>query len=49
MDFFFVSFLKGVPCDLVTGEERQWAVSPDQPANHIACTVEMCSTRTPCM
>jgi len=37
----------GVPCDLVTGEERQWAVSPDQPSNHVACTVEMCSTRTP--
>ena len=46
---FFVSFSKGVPCDLVTGEERQWAISPDQPASHVACTVEMCSTMTSCM
>ncbi|XP_078358132.1 ATP-dependent RNA helicase SUPV3L1, mitochondrial-like [Oculina patagonica] len=37
----------GLPCDLVTGEDRQWAISSDQPANHIACTIEMCSTRRP--
>ncbi|XP_048585571.1 ATP-dependent RNA helicase SUPV3L1, mitochondrial isoform X2 [Nematostella vectensis] len=35
----------GVPCDLVTGEERLWALSPDEPASHMACTVEMGSTR----
>lgn len=37
----------GVPCDLLTGEDRQWAVSPDDPSNHISCTVEMCLTKRP--
>ncbi|XP_015748846.1 PREDICTED: ATP-dependent RNA helicase SUPV3L1, mitochondrial-like [Acropora digitifera] len=36
----------GVLCDLLTGEDRQWAISPEEPANHIAATVEMCSTET---
>ncbi|KAL2731370.1 hypothetical protein V1478_004915 [Vespula squamosa] len=31
----------GTPCDLVTGEERRFAHSPDNPANHISCSVEM--------
>ncbi|XP_068746401.1 ATP-dependent RNA helicase SUPV3L1, mitochondrial-like isoform X3 [Montipora capricornis] len=35
----------GIPCDLLTGEDRQWAISPEEPANHIAATVEMCSTK----
>ncbi|XP_038599699.1 ATP-dependent RNA helicase SUPV3L1, mitochondrial [Tachyglossus aculeatus] len=37
----------GVPCDLVTGEERV-AVDPEgRQATHVACTVEMCSVTTP--
>ena len=39
---------KNVPCDLITGEERIFAISPREPANHSACTVEMCSVSTPC-
>jgi ATP-dependent RNA helicase SUPV3L1/SUV3 len=34
----------GTPCDLVTGEERTYAIDKDHPASHIACTVEMAST-----
>jgi len=30
---------RGVPCDLVTGEERRMV--SDEPSEHIACTVEM--------
>uniref|UniRef100_A0A667I6K9 ATP-dependent RNA helicase SUPV3L1, mitochondrial n=1 Tax=Lynx canadensis TaxID=61383 RepID=A0A667I6K9_LYNCA len=42
-------FERGVPCDLVTGEERV-TVEPDgKQAAHVACTVEMCSVTTPCM
>jgi len=29
------------PCDLVTGEERRYALSDQELANHVACTVEM--------
>ncbi|XP_073690088.1 ATP-dependent RNA helicase SUPV3L1, mitochondrial [Garra rufa] len=37
----------GVPCDLVTGEERIF-VNPDgRQSNHIASTIEMCSVTTP--
>ena len=32
---------RGVPCDLVTGEERKAGREDGEPANHIACTVEM--------
>lgn len=33
---------KTVPCDLVTGEERRFASGNEQePAQHVACTVEM--------
>ena len=28
-------------CDLVTGEERKYGISPEELANHTACTVEM--------
>ncbi|KAK0163274.1 hypothetical protein PV327_006974 [Microctonus hyperodae] len=35
-------------CDLVTGEERQFAKSEDNPADHIACTVEMARINIPC-
>lgn len=48
MAVFFLSS-QGVPCDLVTGEERV-SVDPDgKQAAHVACTVEMCSVTTPCM
>lgn len=33
----------GTPCDLITGEERKFANLDNNPANHIACTVEMSS------
>lgn len=33
----------GIPCDLVTGEERTFAISPNRPAAHSSCTVEMAS------
>ena len=46
--FDLLPTIQGIPCDLLTGEDRQWAISPDEPANHIAATVEMCSTRRPC-
>lgn len=38
---------RGTPCDLVTGEERSFAIDPDHPAAHVACTVEMTSLTTP--
>lgn len=38
---------KGTPCDLVTGEERKYALGEGNPANHISCTVEMTSLTTP--
>uniref|UniRef100_A0A0N5AMU9 ATP-dependent RNA helicase SUV3 homolog, mitochondrial n=1 Tax=Syphacia muris TaxID=451379 RepID=A0A0N5AMU9_9BILA len=34
----------GVKCDLITGEERRYAVNPSTPSSHIACTVEMLAT-----
>lgn len=37
----------GTPCDLVTGEERTFAIDKDHPAFHTACTVEMVSTTNP--
>ncbi|TRY90541.1 hypothetical protein DNTS_002663 [Danionella cerebrum] len=38
----------GVPCDLLTGEERKFA-DPEgtKPSNHIASTIEMCSVTLP--
>ncbi|KAH0950142.1 hypothetical protein HN011_000369 [Eciton burchellii] len=32
---------RGTSCDLVTGEERRFAKNPDNPAEHISCSVEM--------
>ncbi|XP_012220462.1 ATP-dependent RNA helicase SUV3 homolog, mitochondrial [Linepithema humile] len=32
---------RGTPCDLLTGEERKYAKDPDNPANHLSCSVEM--------
>ncbi|KAI7805418.1 ATP-dependent RNA helicase SUPV3L1, mitochondrial [Triplophysa rosa] len=37
----------GVPCDLVTGEERIFVDLEGRPSDHIACTIEMCSVTTP--
>uniref|UniRef100_A0AAQ6AEX5 ATP-dependent RNA helicase SUPV3L1, mitochondrial n=1 Tax=Amphiprion ocellaris TaxID=80972 RepID=A0AAQ6AEX5_AMPOC len=37
----------GVPCDLVTGEERTFVDSEGRAAGHVACTIEMCSVNTP--
>nr|XP_033799549.1 ATP-dependent RNA helicase SUPV3L1, mitochondrial [Geotrypetes seraphini] len=37
----------GVPCDLVTGEELMFVDPEGRPANHAACTIEMCSVTTP--
>ncbi|KAF3828157.1 hypothetical protein GH733_003996 [Mirounga leonina] len=46
-EIFEKSNAAGVPCDLVTGEERV-TIEPDgKQAAHVACTVEMCSVTTP--
>ncbi|KAM6949910.1 ATP-dependent RNA helicase SUPV3L1, mitochondrial [Lycodopsis pacificus] len=37
----------GVPCDLVTGEERTFMDSDGRASGHVACTIEMCSVITP--
>lgn len=37
----------GTPCDLVTGEERKYALGEGNPSPHVACTVEMTSVNTP--
>lgn len=37
----------GVPCDLVTGEERTFVDQDGRPSGHVACTIEMCSVNTP--
>ncbi|XP_048126516.1 ATP-dependent RNA helicase SUPV3L1, mitochondrial [Alosa alosa] len=37
----------GVPCDLVTGEERAFVDPDGRQAGHVACTIEMCSVNTP--
>ncbi|CAN8025129.1 unnamed protein product [Ixodes persulcatus] len=38
---------KGTPCDLLTGEERRYARPDGQPADHLACTVEMAAVHCP--
>ncbi|KAM6943607.1 ATP-dependent RNA helicase SUPV3L1, mitochondrial [Xenentodon cancila] len=37
----------GVPCDLVTGEERTFVDPEGRASAHVACTIEMCSVTTP--
>ncbi|KTG33262.1 hypothetical protein cypCar_00001559 [Cyprinus carpio] len=37
----------GVPCDLVTGEERIFVDQEGRTSGHIASTIEMCSVTTP--
>uniref|UniRef100_A0A671L0F4 ATP-dependent RNA helicase SUPV3L1, mitochondrial n=1 Tax=Sinocyclocheilus anshuiensis TaxID=1608454 RepID=A0A671L0F4_9TELE len=39
----------GVPCDLVTGEERIFVYPEGRLSGHIASTIEMCSVTTPCL
>jgi ATP-dependent RNA helicase SUPV3L1/SUV3 len=39
--------VQGTPCDLVTGEERRLVSVTGDPANHVACTVEMTSVTSP--
>lgn len=38
---------RGTPCDLITGEERNYAQGEGNPSNHVSCTVEMTSINTP--
>lgn len=46
-EIFEKSNAAGVPCDLVTGEERQTVDPEGKQAAHVSCTVEMCSVTTP--
>ncbi|XP_071090301.1 ATP-dependent RNA helicase SUV3 homolog, mitochondrial-like [Haliotis cracherodii] len=46
-EVFHKSNEAGTPCDMVTGEEKRYAISEDTPANHVACTVEMAFLATP--
>ncbi|XP_020797251.1 ATP-dependent RNA helicase SUPV3L1, mitochondrial [Boleophthalmus pectinirostris] len=36
----------GVPCDLITGEERTFVDPEGRASGHVACTIEMCSVTT---
>uniref|UniRef100_A0A674EMG0 ATP-dependent RNA helicase SUPV3L1, mitochondrial n=1 Tax=Salmo trutta TaxID=8032 RepID=A0A674EMG0_SALTR len=42
-EIFEKSNTAGVPCDLVTGEERTFVDAEGRQAEHVACTIEMCS------
>ncbi|XP_018605074.1 ATP-dependent RNA helicase SUPV3L1, mitochondrial [Scleropages formosus] len=46
-EIFEKSNSAGVPCDLVTGEERIFVDPDGQQSGHVACTIEMCSVTTP--
>ncbi|KAG7333850.1 hypothetical protein KOW79_002257 [Hemibagrus wyckioides] len=46
-EIFEKSNSAGVPCDLVTGEERTFVDPEGKQSNHVACTIEMCSVTTP--
>ncbi|MEQ2158189.1 hypothetical protein GOODEAATRI_009708 [Goodea atripinnis] len=48
-EIFEKSNSAGVPCDLVTGEERTFVDPEGRAAGHVACTIEMCSVNTPCL
>lgn len=39
---------RGTACDLVTGEERNYARPDGEPSNHVSCTVEMANVNAPC-
>lgn len=45
-EIFEKSNSAGVPCDLVTGEERTFVGSEGRAAAHLACTIEMCSVNS---
>ena len=40
--------LQGTLCDLITGEDRRFASNENEPANHVACTVEMVNVNVSC-
>ncbi|XP_077570273.1 ATP-dependent RNA helicase SUPV3L1, mitochondrial [Stigmatopora nigra] len=46
-EIFEKSNQAGVPCDLVTGEERTFVKEDGRVSEHVACTIEMCSVTTP--
>ncbi|KAK5873840.1 hypothetical protein PBY51_018843 [Eleginops maclovinus] len=46
-EIFEKSNNEGVPCDLVTGEERIFMDTDGRASAHVACTIEMCSVTTP--
>ncbi|XP_056134909.1 ATP-dependent RNA helicase SUPV3L1, mitochondrial [Lampris incognitus] len=46
-EIFEKSNTAGVPCDLVTGEERMFMDLEGRASGHVACTIEMCSVTTP--
>jgi ATP-dependent RNA helicase SUPV3L1/SUV3 len=46
-EVFHKSNQRGTNCDLVTGEERSYAVDAEHPSAHVACTVEMTSLSKP--
>lgn len=42
--------MQGVPCDLLTGEEAQFASEDEtKPASRISCTVEMANINPDCV
>ncbi|KHN85947.1 ATP-dependent RNA helicase SUV3 -like protein, mitochondrial [Toxocara canis] len=44
-EVFFRTNEQGVKCDMVTGEERRYAVDNHHPSSHLSSTVEMLSTQ----
>ena len=46
-EVFYKTNQKGINCDLVTGEERNYAREDNTPSPHVACTVEMVPVNTP--
>lgn len=46
--YCWLLYFQGVPCDLVTGEERTFMDPDGRVSGHVACTIEMCSVNTPC-
>ncbi|XP_046413678.1 ATP-dependent RNA helicase SUV3 homolog, mitochondrial isoform X1 [Neodiprion fabricii] len=47
-EVFNKSNTNGTPCDLITGEEKNFVKGADNPSNHISCTVEMANTNAAC-
>uniref|UniRef100_A0A914RSE1 ATP-dependent RNA helicase SUV3 DEXQ-box helicase domain-containing protein n=1 Tax=Parascaris equorum TaxID=6256 RepID=A0A914RSE1_PAREQ len=44
-EVFFRTNEQGVKCDMVTGEERRYAIDNHHPSAHLSSTVEMLSTQ----